>query len=158
MKDQTGTSRLPSRWNLLDFSIIVLVILAALAAYFTLVRPIQFSNKIKRESLAAYAEIDLVLSRELQWMKNVLPVGEEKKDVYGTLEWKVLEIREEELFPGEKRAIVKLKLMAYVEPSVVPRYGKYPLIPASQVVFANNRYTFDGKLLHYRLLDEKAAT
>ncbi|HLD49721.1 MAG TPA: hypothetical protein VJC08_00835 [bacterium] len=158
MKHQTGVRGTHSRWNLLDFSIIVLVILAVLAVYFTFVRPIQFSNKIKRESLAAYAEIEILLPEDIQFMKNVLQAGEEKKDVYGTLEWKILEIREEEVLPGEKRAVVKLKAMVYTEPSAVPRYGKYPLMPASQVLFANSRYMFEGRLMRYRLLDEKTAT
>ena len=161
MKDQTAPSGpigIKRHWNLLDFFIIALILLTALAAYFTLVRPLPFSHQIKRESLAGYAEIELLLPEDLQWMKNVLPVGEEKKDVYGTLEWRILGIREEEVLPGEKRAVVQLKIMVYTEPSNVPRYGKYPLMPASPVVFANSRYMFEGRLMHYRLLDEKTAT
>ena len=91
-------------------------------------------------------------------MKKVLPVGEEKKDGYGTLEWKILEIREEEVLPGEKRTVLKLKILAFIEPSSVPRYGKYPLIPASQVLFSNARFLFEGRLMRYRLFDEKTAT
>ena len=146
------------RWNLLDFFMIALTFVTALAAYFTLVRPLSFSHQIKRESLAAYAEIELLLPEDLQWMKKVLPVGEEKKDGYGTLEWKILEIREEEVLPGEKRTVLKLKILAFIEPSSVPRYGKYPLIPASQVLFSNARFLFEGRLMRYRLFDEKTAT
>ncbi len=157
MKDRMAPAEV-RRWNLLYFFIVVFIFLTAFAAYFTFVRPLQFSNQIKRESLAGYAEIDLLLLEDLQWMKTVLPVGEEKKDVYGTLEWKIIEIREIEVLPGEKRTVLKIKLMVYTEPSTVPRYGKYPLMPASQVIFDNSRYMFEGRVMNYRLLDDKTVT
>ena len=157
IKEEAGKNESSCRWNLLDFFIIVLVLLTGLAAYFTWVRPIQFSHQIKRESLPAYGEIELLLPEDLQWMKNVLPAGEEKKDGYGTLEWKILEIREEEVLPGEKRAVVKLKALIFTESSSVPRYGKYPLIPGSQVLFSNGRIMFEGRMMRLRLLDEKVA-
>lgn len=143
---------------MLDGFIITLVLLTALAAYFTLVRPIQFSHQIKRESLAGYAEIELLLPEDLQWMKSVLPTGEEKKDGYGTLEWKILGIQEQETAPGIKRAVIRLKTLVYHEPSSVPRYGKYPLMPGSLVFFSNSRYMFEGRLMRSRMLDEKVTT
>ncbi len=158
MKAEAQKNSVPRHWNLLDFFIMVLTFLTLFAAYFTFLRPIQFSHQMKREDRARYAEVELLLPEDLEWMKNVLPVGEEKKDGYGTLEWKILEIREEEVLPGEKRVVVKVKSMVYAEPSSVPRYGKYPLIPASLVLFGNSRYMFEGRLMRYRLLDEKVAT
>lgn len=140
-------------WNPLDFFIISLVVLTAVAAYYTWVRPVQFSGEIKREYVYAYAEIELLLPEDLQWMKNELPVGEEQKDGYETLKWKILEIREEEILPGEKRVVVKLKALVYIEPSAVPRFGKYSLMPGGPMIFSNGRYLFEGRLMRYRMLE-----
>ena len=157
MRQETETNRGFPRWNLLDFFIISLLVLAALAAYFTLVRPIQFSHQIKREDARAYAEIELILTSDLQWLKDVLPAGEEKRDGYGVLMWKVLGMQEKEILPGKKRVVATIKALVNADPSSVIRYGKYPIKAGSRIFFFNNRYAFEGRVLHYRVLDEKVA-
>ena len=146
------------RFNILDLLIMGLILLTGLAAYFTFVWPIHFSGQIKREPSNVYAEVEMVLSQELQgWMKKVLPVGEEQKDSFGILKWKIQEIHEEESLPGQTRTVVKLKALVYLEPSMPPRYGKYNLIPGGPIIFSNERISMDGRLKRYRLLDENVA-
>ena len=146
------------RLNILDFFIIGLVLLTGWAAYFTFVRPIHFSEQIKREPSGVYAEVEMVLSQDFQWVKSVLSAGEEQKDSYGILKWKIQEILEEELLPGQKRTVVKVKALVYVEPSMTPRFGKYPLMQGGAIIFSNGRVSFDGRLRRYRLLDEKVTS
>ena len=150
-------TRDPARFhlNLLDFFIIALAILTGLTAFYTFVRPVHFSNAIKREATAGFAEVEILLPEDLQWMKSVLPVGEEKQDGYDALEWKVLEVGEEEVLPGQKRAKVKLKTQVYLESSGVPRYGKYPLVLGSEIIYANNRFLLRGRVVRFKILNEK---
>lgn len=143
--------------NLLDFFIISLMGLAVLAAYFTVVRPVQFSHQIKREGVRAFAEVELILASDLQWLLHVLPVGEEKLDGYGVVIWKVLGIQEKEILPGKKRAVVTVKALVDTDPSSVIRHGKYAIKKGNRVFFFNNRYAFEGRVMGYRLLDEKVA-
>ena len=107
--------------NFLDVTLAALGILAVAAAYFTWIHPLHFSNAIQRESAPGAAEIVLLLPEDLQWMKTALPVGEEKYDGFGTLEWKILETGEQEVLPGQKRAFVRARLLVYAAADSVPR-------------------------------------
>lgn len=158
MPPQEESSRLERhpRWNFLDVTLIALGLLAVLCVYFNWIRPLRFSQTIERESVPVAAEAVLLLPEDLQWMKAVLPVGEEKHDVYGTLEWKILEIGEREILPGQKRTVVRVYLMVYASSTSVPRYGKYPLVKGSEILLSNSRFMLQGRLISHVLLNEKA--
>ena len=143
----------PRRWNLFDIFLILLVALAGLALYFNFVSPIQFSHLIKREGVPHYAEIEFLLPDDLSWMKDVLPGGEESRNVYGELDWKILEIGEAS-FGGRKMAKVKAKILIVEENSGILRYGKYTLVKGSKIFLINDRYFLEGRILDYKILGE----
>ena len=140
--------------NLLDLFLVLLVVLAALAFYFTFVKPIKFSHLIHREGVMRYAEVEILLPDDLSWMKNVLPVGEESRNVYGELDWKILKVGEEEL-GGRKITKVTAKILIAEESSGILRYGKYTLVEGSRLYLINDHYFLEGRILNFRLLDEK---
>lgn len=142
------------RGNLLDFFLILLVLLTGLSLYFSFVRPLQFSHLIKREAVHRYGEVEIVLPDDLFWIKEILPVGEESRNVYGTLDWKILELGEITL--GEKRRVkIKAKLLIEEESSGILRYGKYTIVPGNKIYLINDHYLLEGRILNFRLLEEK---
>lgn len=142
------------RPNLVDLFLILLALLTGLSLYFTFVRPIEFSHLIKREAVHRYGEVEILLPDDLAWMKEALPVGEESRNVYGKLDWKILEINEVSL-GGKQITKVKAKLLIEEESSGILRYGKYNIIPGNKIYLINDHYLVEGRILAYRLLDEK---
>lgn len=140
--------------GLLDLFLVLLVVLAVLTFYFSFVKPIQFSHLIHREGVMRYAEIEILLPADLAWMKEKVPVGEEFRNVYGELDWKILKIGEEE-FGGGKFTKVTAKILITEESSGILRYGKYTLVPGNRLYLINDRYFIEGRVLHFRILDEK---
>ena len=150
-------TKLRSRWNLLDFFLVFFVLLALLSFYFTFIHPIRFSHLIKREGVRKFSEIEVLLPDDLYWMRDVLPVGEESRNVYGELDWKILEVGEQ-VFQGKKIAKIKAKLLVVDEGAGVFRYGKYTLVKGSKIYLINDFYFLEGRILDFRLLEEKVPT
>lgn len=144
------------KWNLLDVALILFIVLAGLTFYFTLVNPIQFSHLIKREGVYRYAEADILLPDDLSWMKEVLPVGEESRDVYERLEWKTL-AWEEENFEGKRIVKLRVKLLAVEMSSGIVQYGKYTLVKGGRIILINDRFFIEGRVFDFRLLEERVA-
>ena len=87
-------------------------------------------------------------------LKEVLPQGEESKNVYGTLDWKVLSFSDETF--GEKKIVkVTAKISIVEESSGILRYGKYTLVRGSKIFLINDHYFIEGRILNWRLLKEK---
>ena len=142
------------RINLFDLVVVLLVVLAALAVYFSFIHPLQFSHLIKREGVPKYAEVEILLPDDLGWMKEVVPVGEEFRNVYGELDWKILKFGEA-VFSGGKTDTVTAKLLIYEESSGILRYGKYTLVKGSKIFLINDRYFLEGRIFNFRLSQEK---
>ena len=142
------------KWNVLDGVLILLVVLAGLAFYFSFINPISFSNLIKREGVFRYAEVEILLPDDLAWMKEALPVGEEARDVYGKLEWKILRWGEEN-FSGKKIVRLTGKLLVVEMSSGISLYGKYTLVQGGRIVLINDRHFLEGRIFSFRLLDER---
>jgi hypothetical protein len=143
------------QWNLFDLFLILSVCLAGLAVYFTFIRPIEFSHLIKRDAVARYAEVEIFLPDDLSWMKDTLSVGEESRNVYGQLDWQILEIGET-TFSGRKWVNIKAKLLVRKDDSGIVHYGRYTLVPGSWIYLINDRYVLDGRVFHFRLLEGEA--
>ncbi len=142
------------KWNILDFFLILLVILAGLSAYFTLVKPISFSHLIKREGVYRFADVDILLPDYLSWMRDVIPVGEESRNVYGDRDWKILGFQEVQL-AGRKMTKVKAKLWIVKDSSGLLRYGKYTLVKGNKIYLINDRYVLEGWVLDYQVAEER---
>ena len=142
------------RWNLLDAFLAGFVLLTAAAVYFTFVKPVHFSNRIIREGVAVYAEVDIALSEDLEWIADELPDGLEFKNVYGAVDWKIINVGLDIL---GKRPIhrVRVKLLTARETSGLVRYGKYTLVKGGRIILINDDYLIEGRVIRYRLLDEK---
>lgn len=145
------------RWNLLDLFLVLLVLLAGLAFYFSFVNPIQFSHLIRREAVARYAEIEILLPDDLSWIKEVVPVGEEFRNVYEELNWKILGFGEE-TFAGKKMVKLTAKVLIVEEDSGILHYGKYTLVKGGKIFLINDRYFLEGRILSFRILDERIKT
>ena len=143
-----------NRWNILDFFLGLTVLLAVLVFYFSLVRPLHFSHLIKREGVMRFAEVEILLTPELSWMKGVLPAGEESRNVYGEIDWKVVEVGEV-TFGGEKFTKIRAKVLIAQESSGILRYGKYTLVKGSKIFLINDHFFLEGRILNFRLLEEK---
>ncbi len=142
------------RLNLFDWVVILLVFLALLAFYFSFIQPIQFSRLIKREGVPKYAEVEILLPDDLSWMKKILPVGEESRNVYGELDWKILSFGEED-FGGKKTTKLTAQVLIYEESSGILRYGKYTLVKGSKIFLINDHYFLEGRILDFRILKDK---
>ncbi len=142
------------RLNLFDLVVVGLVLLAGLAFYFSFVKPLSFSHLIKREGVPRYAEIEILLPEDLDWMKEALPVGEESRNVYGELDWKILGFGEENL-AGRKITKLIAKLLIVEESSGILRYGKYTLVKGSKIYLINDHYFLEGRVFRYRFLEDK---
>jgi hypothetical protein len=141
-------------FNFFDLFLVLLVILAGLSVYFTLVHPLRFSHLINREDSMRYAEVEIVLPDDVFWIKDVLPVGEELRNIYGQLEWKILETRE--MMLGDRKwAAVKAEMLVNDKGSGVLSYGKYTLARGSVIYLINDRYGFQGHVYNYRVLNKK---
>lgn len=150
-------TKLRVRWNLLDVFLVLLVLLAVLSFYFTFVHPIRFSNLIKREGIKKFAEVEILLPDDLYWMRDVLPVGEESRNVYGELDWKILEMGER-VFQGKKIAWLKAKLAIVDEGAGLFRYGKYTLVKGGKILLINDFYFLEGRILDFYFLKEQVPT
>lgn len=139
--------------NFLDLFLAFLVLLAGLSLYFSFVRPLHFSHLIQREGVKRYAEIEILLPDDLYWMGESLPVGAESRDVYGYLDWKILEVKEETL-SGKKMIQIRAKVLATEESSGPLRYGKYTLVKGGKVYLINDHYFLEGRIRDFRLLEE----
>jgi len=142
------------RWSLFDLFLAVLILLAALAFYFSFINPLRFSHLIQREGVTRYAAVEILLPDDLAWMKGVLPEGEESRNVYGQLDWKALHFEEVSL-GGRKMMKLTAKVLMVEEASGILRYGKYTLVTGGKIFLINDRYLLEGRILGYRLLDEK---
>lgn len=142
------------KFNLLDIFLVLFVLLTSAAVYFTFFKPVLFSHMIEREGVSGYAEVDFVLAQELEWLGDQVPPGLELKNVYGTLEWKILAIERAVL--GE-RAVrrVKARVLLTREASGLLRYGKYTLVRGGKIILLNDDYLLEGRIEAIRILDEK---
>ena len=141
-------------FNLFDVFLILLVLLAGLSVYFSFFHPIRFSHLIHREDVKHYAEADIVLPDDLSWIKDKVPVGEEWRDVFGRLDWKIISVREETL-AERKWTVVRAKILVSEKESGIIRYGKYTLAAGSKIFLINDHYLLEGRLMGYRLTDER---
>ena len=141
-------------FNLFDLFLVLLVLLVGLSVYFTFINPVQFSHLIKREDVKRYAEVEIILPDDLSWIKESVPAGEESRNVFGELDWKVLGFGEQS-FGGKNWAVLKAKMLVAEKDSGVIRYGKYTLAKGSKIYLINDRYALEGRVLQYRLLPEK---
>lgn len=148
------TSDPKPRFNFFDLFLILLILLAVGSVYFSLFRPVQFSHLIKREDIKRYAEATLLLPDDLFWMKEKLSPGEEWRDVFGQLDWRILAITEETI-AGRPWVALKVKLLVLEKGPGIIHYGKYTLASGSKIILINSRYMVEGRVLNYRLLDEK---
>lgn len=142
------------RWNLLDSFIILLGVLALLSVYFTFIQPVRFSHLIKREGVGRYAEVKILVPDDLGWMAEVMPVGEEFRNVYGQVDWQILGFEKEKLGSGES-VLARAKLLIVEESSGLLRYGKYTLVKGSKIFLINDHYLLEGRVYDYRLLEER---
>ena len=142
------------RWNLFDLFLALLVVLAGLAVYFSFINPLRFSHLIQREGVTRYAAVEILLPDDLAWMKGVLPEGEESRNVYGQLDWKALRFEEVSL-GGRKMVKLTAKILMVEEASGILRYGKYTLVTGGKIFLIDDHYFLEGRILNYRLLDEK---
>lgn len=142
------------RFTVFDFFIILLLVLAGFSVYFSLVKPIKFSHLIKREDVIRYAEIEIILPDDLYWLKGVLTVGEGRRDVYGRVEWAILGIEDANI-AGRNWAKLLVKLLVTDKGGGIIHYGKYTLSIGSHLYLINDRYGFSGRILGFKLLDEK---
>ena len=142
------------KWNLLDVFLALFVLLTIVTVYFTFVKPVHFSHLIRREGVSRFAEVEILLPDDLGWIKEIVPSSEEFRNVYGDVDWKIL--RFEEVKMGEKKIVkVVAKLSIVQESSGIMRYGKYTLVTGGRIALINDRYFMDGRVLTFRLLDEK---
>jgi hypothetical protein len=144
-------------FSLLDVFLVLLIILASLAFYFSFIHPIQFSHSIKREGVLRYAEVEVLLPDDLGWMKDVIQPGEESRDVYKKLEWQILAAGEETL-GGKKIAKLTVKLLLVEMSSGILDYGKYTVVRGGRIVLINDRYFIEGRIYNFRLLEERVAS
>jgi len=142
--------------NLFDVFLILLALLAGLSVYFTFFNPIQFSRLIHREDKMSYAEVEIILPDDLYWMKDVLKPGVERKDVYGTLDWKVKAV-EETVFAGRPWVKLVIDILTAEKDSGVVKYGKYTLAKGSKIFLINNDFMIEGRVLGYSLKKERVA-
>jgi len=140
--------------NLLDLFLVIFVFVTAAAVYFTFVKPVKFSHLIEREGVSGYAEIEFVMDSDLDWMIDKVPAGHEYKNVYGAVEWKILEMRREVL-AAKPVVLVKAKVLLTRESSGLIRYGKYTLVIGAKVVLLNDQYLMEGRVTDIRVTDEK---
>jgi len=101
-----------------------------------------------------YAQVEILLPDDLSWMKDVLPAGEESRNVYGELDWKILELGEED-FRGKQIIKVRAKILIAEESSGLLRYGKYTLVKGAKIFLINDRYFLEGRILDFRLIPEE---
>ncbi len=141
------------RWNLFDLFLALLIVLAVFAIYFTFVSPIKFSHMIKREGVPHYAEVEFLLPDDLYWMKEALPGDEEYRNVYGEIDWKILE-KGEVTLGGRKIAKIKAKILIVEESSGILRYGKYTLVKGSKIFLINDHYFLEGRILNFQISNE----
>lgn len=142
------------RWGLFDIFLAVLIALAGLAFYFSFINPLRFSHLIQREGVTRYAEVEMLLPDDLAWMKGVLPDGEESRNVYGQLDWKAVRFEEMNI-EGRKMLKLVAKVLIVEEASGILRYGKYTLVTGGKIFLINDHYFLEGRVLDWRLLDEK---
>lgn len=154
MKQKISPRESKSSWNPLDLFLILLVLLAVLSAYFTLVHPLPFSGLIKREAVQRYLEMEIVLHQDLYWMKDSLPVGEEKRGIYGEMDWKVLQIWQEK-FGGREVIKMRLKILVNQDAAEVFRYGSLTLAKGCVIQLRSPRYLIEGRIVNFKPLEEK---
>ena len=142
------------KWSLFDLFLALLVLLAGLSVYLTFFKPIPFSHLIKREGVTRYASVRILLPDDLSWMAEVVPVGEESRNVYGHLDWKVLGFGEA-AFQGKKMVTLQAKLQIVEESAGLLRYGKYTLVKGGKIFLINDYYFIEGRVLDYQVLDER---
>ena len=142
------------KWTLFDTLLVMLVLLAGLSVYFSFVRPIEFTKKIIREGVTGYGEIEVVLPPDTAWLADEIAVGEEHKDVYGTLEWKIT-AKGEKKTGAEIFKTITAKLLVVVEDSGLLRYGKYTLVKGSRIILISDHYFIEGRIGDFHLSDEK---
>lgn len=140
--------------NLLDIFLIGLVLLTLTAVYLTFIKPVKFSNRIIREAVSLYAEVDFVLADDLEWMAGQFPEGLEYKNVYGDVDWKILNLHRETL-NGRPVSLIRIKLLTARDATGLLRYGKYTLVRGGRIVLINDDFFIEGRIYQYRLLDEK---
>ncbi len=142
------------KFNLLDIFLALFVLLTGAVVYFTFVKPISFSNLILREGVSGYAEVEFILDGDLDWLADKIPEGLESKNIYGSVDWKILAVGRENL--GE-RAVrrIKVKVLLTRESSGLLRYGKYTLVRGGKIVLINDDFLLEGRIAEIRLLDEK---
>lgn len=135
-----------------DIALALLVIIAALSLYFTFVKPIVFSHLIQREGTIKYAEVQVILPEDLNWITDVIPAGEEAKDVYGRVGWKILSYESVDL-GGRKLAKVTLKASVTEDSSNVLRFGKYVLVKGNKIFFISDRIFLEGRIFDFHLTE-----
>lgn len=141
-------------FNLLNIFLVLLVLLALASVYFTFVKPISFSNQILREGTRQYAEIEMILSENQSWLRDLLPVGEESQSIYRQTDWKILEVKEQNL-AGKTWTIVKVKALVIKESAGLLHYRNYTLLKGAFIYFKNEGYSLEGRIFQYRILNEK---
>lgn len=153
LQSEKSTSRGIKRGNLLDLFLVLLLLLAALAAYFTFVQPIRFSQAIQREGVLRYAQVEAIVPEELYWIQYEVPAGEEKRNPNGDADWTVLSFEEEE-WHGKKILKMTVKLLVSERSPGMFQRGNYPMARGALLQLRNSRFAFEGRIISMKLLQD----
>ncbi|HLD49625.1 MAG TPA: hypothetical protein VJC08_00350 [bacterium] len=134
-----------------DIALLLLLLVAVLSVYFTFFKPIVFSHLIEREGVIKYAEVEIVLPEDLSWIKEVVPPGNDAKDVYGRVGWTIISYEPVDL-GGKKLTKVRLKASVTEDTSGVLRFGKYVLVKGNKIFFISDTVFLEGRVIDFQLL------
>ena len=147
-------SKRTGHWNLFDGFLILLVILCALVFYFSVVHPIQFSNLIRREGVTRYAEVEIIIPDDLDWIEDVLKAGTKHTGIFHEVVWEILGYRDISL-AAKNWTVARAKVLVTEETSGILRYGKYTLVKGSPIFLVGSNHFLEGRVFDVVLLDER---
>lgn len=143
------------KWNRLDYFIALFLVLIGVSAYFSVIHPAAFSNRIEREDAPHYAEADILLPQDLNWIPDIFPADVESRDVYGNLQWKILEFGREQI-AGSRFSKVKVKMLIKKDHAGGYRFESYHLRKGNYIYLMNHQYVLQGYMLDFRILKDRA--
>ena len=150
-----ATERKSRSWNVFDIFLVLMALLAGASIYFTFIKPVSFSNLIHREGVSKYAEVEILVPKDLDWLKHDLPPGTESKNVYDEVDWRIMGWAEEE-FGDETITKVISKVKIVEHSSGILQYGKYTLVKGNKIYLMNDFHYLEGRIYRFKVLDEKA--
>jgi hypothetical protein len=131
------------KFNLIDVALVLAIILVALAIYNKIFPPKSF-KKMYDVPAKKWFYAEIIVPSDKEWLYKYIKIGDRQIRMENKVSAEIMDIYYSQEFDKKERLIVKLKILAALEPGQYPLFGRHTLRVGEQIIFSTATYILTG--------------